>query len=128
MTIFNLFALLGGLGLFIYGMNLMSDGLEAAAGNKMRKWLGIVTRNRFSGLLLGTGMTIAVQSSSATTVMAVSYTHLDVYKRQPALRAGHVQKSVLRARLSWQGMISVQQSLWRAFCVTKPFMRKPAEA
>ena len=47
MTIFNLFALLGGLGLFIYGMNLMSDGLEAAAGNKMRKWLGIVTRDRF---------------------------------------------------------------------------------
>lgn len=85
MTIFNLFALLGGLGLFIYGMNLMSDGLEAAAGNKMRKWLGIVTRNRFSGLLLGTGMTIAVQSSSATTVMVVGFVNAGLISLKQAV-------------------------------------------
>ena len=85
MTIFNLFALLGGLGLFIYGMNLMSDGLEAAAGNKMRKWLGIVTKNRFSGLLLGTGMTIAVQSSSATTVMVVGFVNAGLISLKQAV-------------------------------------------
>ena len=73
MTIFNLFSLLGGLALFLYGMKLMSDGLEAAAGSKMRKWLSMATRNRFTGVLLGGAVTIAVQSSSATTVMVVGF-------------------------------------------------------
>ena len=52
MDIFSLFLLLGGLGLFLFGMKLMSDGLEAAAGDKMRRWLEVLTKNRFAKALL----------------------------------------------------------------------------
>lgn len=73
MTIYDIFSLLGGLAMFIYGMKLMSDGLEAAAGNKMRRWLEVLTKNRFAGVAVGAGVTIAVQSSSATTVMVIGF-------------------------------------------------------
>lgn len=73
MDIFSVFLLLGGLGLFIYGMKLMSDGLEAAAGNKLRRWLELFTKNRFAGVAVGTGVTIVTQSSSATTVMVIGF-------------------------------------------------------
>lgn len=67
------FALLGGLGLFLYGMKLMSDGLEKAAGAKMRGILEFFTKNRFVGMIVGILFTAVVQSSSATTVMVVSF-------------------------------------------------------
>jgi len=65
--------LLGALGLFIYGMKLMSDGLQKAAGHGLRRMLKGMTKNRFSGILTGILATTAVQSSSATTVMVVSF-------------------------------------------------------
>lgn len=65
--------LIGGLGLFLYGMKLMSDGLEKAAGAKMRNVLEFFTKNRFVGMLVGVLFTAIVQSSSATTVMVVSF-------------------------------------------------------
>ncbi|NLT10904.1 MAG: Na/Pi cotransporter family protein [Clostridiaceae bacterium] len=65
--------LLGGLALFLYGMKMMSNGLEAAAGDKLKGLLEKLTTNRFSGLAVGTGITAAVQSSSATTVMVVGF-------------------------------------------------------
>jgi len=65
--------LLGALGLFIYGMKLMSDGLQKAAGHRLRRILRGMTKNRFSGILTGVAATTAVQSSSATTVMVVSF-------------------------------------------------------
>lgn len=67
------FSLLGGLGLFLYGMKLMSDGLEKAAGARMRGILEFFTKNRFIGMLVGILFTAVVQSSSATTVMVVSF-------------------------------------------------------
>lgn len=73
MDIFSLFLLLGGLGLFIYGMRMMSEGLEAAAGDKMRRWLEVLTKNRFAGVAVGAGATVMVQSSSAITVMVVGF-------------------------------------------------------
>ena len=66
-------ALIGGLGLFLYGMKLISDGLEMAAGNRLRKWLEALTGNRFVGVLVGFGITAIIQSSSATTVMLVTF-------------------------------------------------------
>lgn len=66
-------ALAGGLGLFLYGMHLMSEGLEKAAGAKMRSILEFFTKNRFVGMLVGMLFTAIVQSSSATTVMVVSF-------------------------------------------------------
>ena len=65
--------LLGGLALFLYGMQMMSSGLEAAAGNRMKRILEKLTANRFLGVLVGAGITAAIQSSSATTVMVVGF-------------------------------------------------------
>lgn len=68
-----IFQLLGGLGLFVYGMKLMGDGLQKAAGEKLKRMLEILTTNKFLGVLLGAGVTAIIQSSSATTVMTVGF-------------------------------------------------------
>ncbi len=69
----DFFSLLGGLALFLYGMQMMSGGLEAAAGNRMKQILEKLTANRFLGILVGAGITAVIQSSSATTVMVVGF-------------------------------------------------------
>ncbi len=73
MTFQILFMLGGGLGLFLYGMKMMGDGLEKAAGNKMKRLLEVLTTNRFMGVLVGTVVTAIIQSSSATTVMVIGF-------------------------------------------------------
>lgn len=74
MSSFEIFVgIFGGLGLFLYGMKLMSDGLESAAGEKLKGILEKVTSNRFVGVLVGAIVTSIIQSSSATTVMVVSF-------------------------------------------------------
>ena len=73
MKITDFFSLLGGLALFLYGMQMMSNGLEAAAGNRMKQILEKLTANRFLGILVGAGITAVIQSSSATTVMVVGF-------------------------------------------------------
>ncbi len=73
MTITDLLGLLGGLGMFLFGMNLMSNGLEAAAGEKMKKLMEKLTDTTFKGVLIGTLITALIQSSSATTVMLVGF-------------------------------------------------------
>ena len=69
----NIMGLFGGLALFLYGMQMMSTGLEAAAGNKMKAILEKLTANRFVGVLVGVLITAIIQSSSATTVMVVGF-------------------------------------------------------
>ncbi len=71
--IFKLLVLIGSLGMFIYGMKVMSEGLQQAAGSKLRGLLGSITSNRVKGVLTGFGITSIVQSSSVTTVMTVSF-------------------------------------------------------
>ncbi len=73
MRITTIFMLLGGLGFFLYGMKLMSEGLEKAAGAKMRSILEFFTKNRFIGMIVGIIFTAVIQSSNATTVMVVSF-------------------------------------------------------
>lgn len=73
MNITQFLSLLGGLALFLLGMNMMSDGLEKAAGNKMKKILEKLTTNRFLGVAVGAAITAVIQSSSATTVMVVGF-------------------------------------------------------
>lgn len=68
-----IFGLLGGLALFLYGIEKMSAGMQRSAGNKMRSLLAVITRNRFVALILGAFITMVIQSSSATTVMLVSF-------------------------------------------------------
>ena len=73
MSVSGLLSLLGGLALFLYGMQMMSSGLEAAAGSKMKLILERLTANRCLGVLVGAGITAVIQSSSATTVMVVGF-------------------------------------------------------
>lgn len=73
MQLANVLSLLGGLALFLYGMHMMSSGLEAAAGNRMKSILEKLTANRFLGVAVGAGITAVIQSSSATTVMVVGF-------------------------------------------------------
>ena len=73
MGILQIFTLLGALGMFLYGMNLMSSGLQKAAGDKLRSFLSAMTSNPAKGVLTGLGVTTVIQSSSATTVMVVSF-------------------------------------------------------
>ena len=73
MGITDVLALLGGLALFLYGMQMMSTGLEAAAGNRMKSILEKLTSNRVKGVLFGAAITAVIQSSSATTVMVVGF-------------------------------------------------------
>ncbi len=72
-TIIGLLTLIGSVGLFLYGMKLMSEGLQKIAGDKLRTTLAAMTNNRFTGMLTGVIVTALVQSSSATTVMIVSF-------------------------------------------------------
>ena len=73
MGILQIFTLLGALGMFLIGMNMMSSGLQKAAGERLRGFLSAMTSNPFKGVLTGLGITSVIQSSSATTVMVVSF-------------------------------------------------------
>ena len=77
--------LLGGLAVFIYGMNHMSDGLQKAAGDKMRNILGMLTKNPVMGVLAGALVTAVLQSSSATTVMVIGFTSAGLMKLRQAI-------------------------------------------
>lgn len=77
--------LLGGLGLFLYGMNVMSTGLQKAAGDKLKSIISMLTSNRFMGVLVGAGVTAIVQSSSATTVMVVGFVNAGMMKLTQAV-------------------------------------------
>lgn len=74
------FGLLGGLAVFIYGMNLMSESLQKAAGEKMKSILALLTKNRIMGVIAGALVTAVLQSSSATTVMAIGFDQCRTYE------------------------------------------------
>ncbi|GLB29535.1 Na/Pi cotransporter [Lacrimispora amygdalina] len=80
-----LFKFIGGLGMFLYGMDAMADGLQKSAGHKMQQLLGALTSNRLMGVLLGTGITAIIQSSSATTVMVVGFVNAGIMNLQQAV-------------------------------------------
>ena len=73
MDIFDVLTMIGGLSLFLFGMNIMGEALERAAGNSLRSLLGTLTTNRMLGFLTGLAVTAVIQSSSATTVMVVGF-------------------------------------------------------
>ena len=79
------FVFAGGLGMFLYGMNMMGDGLQKSAGNKMKKLLGFLTNNRLVAILVGTVVTSIVQSSSATTVMVVGFVNAGIMNLNQAV-------------------------------------------
>ena len=80
-----LFGLLGGLGLFLYGMRILSDGLQKIAGDRMRRILAALTENRLVGMLIGMAVTALIQSSTATTVMVVSFVNAGLMSLMQAI-------------------------------------------
>ena len=84
-----LFRFIGGLGMFLYGMNVMADGLQKSAGNRMKHLLEFLTRNRLMGILVGAGVTAIIQSSSATTVMVVGFVNAGSHEPDPGRRRHH---------------------------------------
>lgn len=85
MDVTQIMGLLGGLALFLYGMQMMSTGLESAAGNKMKTILEKLTANRFVGVLVGALITAIIQSSSATTVMVVGFVNAGMMSLNQAI-------------------------------------------
>ena len=83
--VYEFLTLIGALGLFIFGMKIMSDGIQKFAGNQMRSILRKITQNRFAGILTGFGTTAIIQSSSATTVMIVSFVNAGLLSLRQAI-------------------------------------------
>ena len=80
MSFFDILAMIGGLALFLYGMDLMGDSLKKMAGGKLESILAKLTSAKWKGLLLGLGVTAIIQSSSATTVMLVGFVNSGIMK------------------------------------------------
>ena len=76
---------IGGLAMFIYGMNIMAEGLQNAAGSKMKKILEVLTQNKLMGIALGALVTAIIQSSSATTVMVVGFVNAGLMNLSQAI-------------------------------------------
>ena len=85
MDIFNVLTLIGGLCLFLFGMNLMGGALERSAGSKLENMIGKLTTGKFAGLLTGLGVTAVIQSSSATTVMVVGFVNSKLMSLKQAI-------------------------------------------
>ena len=85
MGVANIISLLSGIALFLFGMSLMGDGLKRVAGNKLERLLYQFTSSRLKGILLGTGVTAVIQSSSATSVMVVGFVNAGMMKLEQAV-------------------------------------------
>ena len=85
MTLFDVLTLIGGLCLFLFGMNLMGEALEKKAGSRLKTILGKITGNKMTGFLLGLGVTAVIQSSSATTVMVVGFVNSGIMTLHQAI-------------------------------------------
>ncbi len=118
----SLFSLIGGLGMFLYGMTVMSDGMQKAASSRMSKFLGLVTGNKLMAVLLGAAITALVQSSSATTVMVVGFVNAGV------LNLSQVVGIIMGANIgttitAW--MVSLTQVSGDALSIFKPSFFAP---
>ncbi|MBO5107372.1 MAG: Na/Pi cotransporter family protein [Bacteroidales bacterium] len=106
MGILQIFTLLGALGMFLYGMNLMSSGLQKAAGDRLRGFLSSMTSNPFKRVLTGLGITAVIQSSSATTVMVVSFVNaglLTLVQAIGVIMGANIGTTVTAWMVAWLG-------------------------
>ena len=106
MGILQIFTLLGALGMFLYGMNLMSSGLQKAAGDRLRGFLSAMTSSPFKGVLTGLGITSVIQSSSATTVMVVSFVNaglLTLAQAISVIMGANIGTTVTAWLVAWLG-------------------------
>lgn len=106
MGILQVFTLLGALGMFLYGMNLMSSGLQKAAGERLRGFLSAMTSNPLKGVLTGMGITAVIQSSSATTVMVVSFVNaglLTLVQAIGVIMGANIGTTITAWMVAWLG-------------------------
>ena len=107
MTIYDGLALIGGLCLFLFGMNIMGEALEKCAGSRLKTILGKITGNKLTGFLLGLGVTAVIQSSSATTVMVVGFVNSGLMTLKQAINVimgANVGTTVTASLLSLSGI------------------------
>ncbi|MDO5408687.1 MAG: Na/Pi cotransporter family protein [Eubacteriales bacterium] len=117
----NLFGFLGGLGMFLYGMDIMADGMQKTAGSKMSSFLGMLTNNRLLAVALGALITAIIQSSGATTVMVVGFVSAGVLNLTQAV--GVIMGANIGTTITaW--IVSMSQ-LGDAFAVMKPGFYAP---
>ncbi len=117
----NLFGFAGGLGMFLYGMRIMGDGMQKTAGSKMSHFLGMVTNNRFLGVVLGALITAIMHSSAATTVMVVGFVNAGILNLTQAV--GVIMGANIGTTITaW--MVSLNQ-LGDAFSVLQPSFFAP---
>ena len=126
--------LIGGLGLFIYGMNLMSKAIERVAGSRLRNILKAFTKNRFFGLLAGTAFTAIIQSSSAATVMVVSFVNSGIMTLTEAsgvIMGANIGTTVTALIVSFKisevAPIFIFLGALMAFYIKKPIIRKSGD-
>ena len=112
MDLFSILTLIGGLALFLYGMNAMGDGLAKVSGGKLEKILENLTSNPIKAVLLGAGVTAVIQSSSATTVMVVGFVNSGIMKLSQAV--GVIRSEEHTSELQSRGLIS-----YAVFCSKK---------
>ena len=118
----SLFSLFGGLGMFLYGMTVMSDGMQKAGSSKMSKFLNIVTENRVMAVILGAGITALVQSSSATTVMVVGFVNAGILNLSQSV--GIIMGANIGTTITaW--MVSLTQVSGSALSIFKPAFFAP---
>ena len=106
MNLLQVFTLLGALGMFLYGMNLMSSGLQKAAGDRLRSFLSAMTSNPFKRVMTGLGITAIIQSSSATTVMVVSFVNaglLTLVQAIGVIMGANIGTTVTAWLVAWLG-------------------------
>lgn len=117
----NLFSFVGGLGMFLYGMRIMGDGMQKTAGSKMNQFLGMVTNNRLLGVALGALITAILHSSAATTVMVVGFVNAGILNLTQAV--GVIMGANIGTTITaW--MVSLNQ-LGDAFAILQPAFFAP---
>ncbi len=117
----NIFGVIGGLGMFLFGMHQMSDGMQQTAGGKMNQLLGMLTSNRLMSVILGTAITVIIQSSGATTVMVVGFVGAGVMNLTQAV--GIIMGANIGTTIT--GWIVSLSQLGNAMAVLKPVFYAP---
>ena len=127
MTLFDFFSLLGGVGLFLYGMTAMSSGLQNAAGDKLRGILEHVTSNRIMAVLLGIGVTVMIQSSSATDMMVIGFVNSGLMEITQAIGVimGANIGTTVTAQITAFDLAAFAPILLFAGCILLLFVKKP---
>ena len=128
MSIAEFFLLLGGVGLFLYGMTIMSSGLQNAAGDKVRTILEHVTSNKLIGIALGVGVTVLIQSSSATDMMVIGFVNSGLMSLVEAISVimGANIGTTITAQITAFDLALFAPVLLFIGCVMYLFMKKPA--